>query len=398
MPQDENSRAGRAKAPKPRKRPAAKRKKSALRTLVTCTIIFLVVAGVCFGASYAIDAYRQSALAERQAQVKATNEKLREQNQIAQAEYQSALSKGENIAWPKPNPEGWDIVDLSAYPLEYTYDTVVDRSALLTGGLLLVNPWHSLPADFSDAALLSLGNASNWKVAVTDANVKLFQPAVDAMIELITDATAAGLKDFIVREGYRSNERQSELFYGAMDKLSKRYSGDILMEMTKKEVNFPGTSEYQTGMSFTVALYNRDDPKVADQKFQESAQGKWMTENSWKYGLIFRFPAEDFPNTSWEDKSHKTGVSIRLNIYRYVGKAHAAVMRVLNNCCLEEYIEYLIQHPHIAVYEDGVLKYEIFRQADAGNYTFNLQVPSAASVHEFSLDNMGGVVSAFTYN
>ena len=87
-----------------------------------------------------------------------------------------------------------------------------------------------------------------------------------------------------------------------------------------------------------------------------------------------------------------------MNLYRYVGKAHSAAMRVLN-LCLEEYIEFLIAHPHICVYEDGALKYEIvrFKIADDAQ-SVQLPVPNPASSYQASLDNMGGVVMAYTYS
>ena len=72
-------------------------------------------------------------------------------------------------------------------------------------------------------------------------------------------------------------------------------------------------------------------------------------------------------------------------------------MRVLN-LCLEEYIEFLIDHPHICVYEDGALKYEIVRIKIADDaQSVQLPVPNPASSYQASLDNMGGVVMAYTY-
>ena len=66
--------------------------------------------------------------------------------------------------------------------------------------------------------------------------------------------------------------------------------------------------------------------------------------------------------------------------------------------CLEEYIEYLQEHPHIAVFENGTLKYEISRQyiGDEVN-TFTIEVVQRASRYSMSLDNMGGVVTVFEY-
>ena len=305
--------------------------------------------------------------------------------------------KGDLAFWETTlDNTGWRLEDEGYGDLENVYTVTVDRASLITGGLLLVNAWHPLPADFTDATLVSVGKNSGWKIAVTDSNVRLFPPAYEALTAMIDGAAADGLKDYIVREAYRSNDTQTELFNKQMEKLSGKYSGDILIEQTKKTVNYPGTSEYQSGFSFRMDIYNKEDPAVGKQKFQESAQGKWFTNNGWKYGVVFRFPTVDFPSVGWEDKSYKTGVSAQINLYRYVGKAHAAAMQILDYC-LEEYVEFLVSHPHVCIYEDGALRYEIFRIEAEDATSYDLPVPNPASSYIASLDNLGGVVMAYTY-
>jgi len=222
--------------------------------------------------------------------------------------------------------------------------------------------------------------------------VRLLRPAIDALDMMLKDAATAGLKDYFVDAGLRTMERQQEMFDAEKARLESKYSGDTLIEQTKKEVNEPGTSEYQSGLSFAMSLY----PNPNKLYFQDSDQGKWFTENSWKYGIVFRFPTQDFPNASWTDKSFKTGITKRLNLYRWVGIPHATVMKQLD-LCLEEYIEYLIQHPHLAVYENGTLKYEIYRSQVGDSPVVDIEVPLAATSYLASLDNMGGVITAFIY-
>lgn len=286
----------------------------------------------------------------------------------------------------------WRIEDNGIAAPENTTTITASRSELLLGGLMLVNAWHPLPGEFSDEALVTVGSTSGYKIPVKDNTVKLFRPAYDAILNALDGAAGEGLENYIVQEGYRSNDRQTELFNERMAKLQNKYSGDILIEQTKKEVNYPGTSEYQTGFSFNMRLY--PNPESID--FVESAQGKWLVDNGWKYGIIFRFPTRDFPNSSWEDKSHKTGVSVELNVFRYVGEAHAAAMRTLGYC-LEEYIEFLIKHPHVSVYENGALRYEIYRIKETAEPSFTLPVPNPARNYQVSFDNMGGIVMAYSY-
>ena len=60
-------------------------------------------------------------------------------------------------------------------------------------------------------------------------------------------------------------------------------------------------------------------------------------------------------------------------------------------------LEYLQEHPHIAVFEDGTLKYEIYRQYVGDAASFNLQLTRSARSYTSSLDNMGAVITVFEY-
>ena len=80
---------------------------------------------------------------------------------------------------------------------------------------------------------------------------------------------------------------------------------------------------------------------------------------------------------------------------------NAAVMHLMN-FCMEEYIEYLIAHPHIAVYQNGQLKYEIMRIEDYTGGDATVNVSRAANSVIVSVDNMegqglGGLIVAMSY-
>ncbi len=199
-----------------------------------------------------------------------------------------------------------------------------------------------------------------------------------------------------MEEGYRSWETQNSYFQSKMEKLADRYSGDALIAAAKREVNFPGTSEYNSGLSFTLRLYDKNDSTVGNAKYSTTTQGRWMNENCWKYGLVIRFPQAGWPLETTSDKSFKTGVSLKMNLYRYVGRGNAAVMHYMD-FCMEEYIEYLEEHPHLALFEDGVLKYEIYRQYVGESGSFNVQLTRNARSHTTSMDNMGGIITVFEY-
>ena len=381
-----------------------KRKKSkAVPVVLVITLLVAALAAGCFLVKPLItDPIRKSSAAD----LAKMQEEVSRQNQQILAEYNAAIlelqnqrnEQPANPAWPEHKTEGWDVIDLSNYPLENQTATVASRADLMAGGMLLINEWHSRPDDFDDSKIVSVGKhlGGNSKVQVNDYNVSLFPVASDALMEAITAAKAEGLEHYLVEEGYRSWDTQNTYFQNKVEKLSSQYSGDALIAAAKKEVNYPGTSEFNSGLSFTLRLYAKGNAEISKPKYSTTEQGKWMNTNCWKYGLVTRFPLAGWPLDTTQDKSFKTGVSVKLNLYRYVGKGNAAVMHYFN-FCMEEYIEYLQEHPHIAVFEDGALKYEIYRQYVGDAATFNVQLTRNAKSYTSSLDNMGAVITVFEH-
>jgi len=329
-----------------------------------------------------------------------------QKDQQAQADWQAEKERILNPpaqpeskpAWPEASAEGWDVIDLTDYPLEGITREEKSRAELMNNGMLLINEWHSRPLDFDESGLKKISEyiGGNEKVQQKNYQLRLFPAAQDALLEAINAAKAEGLDYYLVSEAYRSWDDQNQLFQNRKEKLSAKYSNEEdLIAATKKEVNFPGTSEYNSGLAFALQVYKAGDSAINSLKYPDSPQGAWMTENCWKYGLVFRFPLAQWPLPTTQDKHDKTGVSVKLNLYRYVGKGNAAAMHCMD-FCMEEYIEYLHKHPHIALYENGVLKYEIYCQyvGDANTFTVDL-TPSAS--HVSSLDNMGYVVTVFEH-
>ncbi len=374
-----------------------KRKKSrAVPVVIAITLVLAVLCVGCFYAGQLLATRRAEILSQAQAEVEERNNEARQAYAAAQAEYEQLTSSSPKVSWPAQKSEGWDLLDLTSYPLEAQTRVTMTRADLMNQGMLLVNQWHSRPDDFDESALVGLGNYFNWAVQVSDASVSLFPIAADALKAALDAAAAEDLQNYMVSEGYRSWDTQNTYFQNRVLKLSEKYTGDALIEAAKKEVNYPGTSEFNTGLSFTMRLYKKGDSEVNNTKYASSSQGKWMTENCWKYGIVFRFPLAGWPLETTTDKSFVTGISSQLNLYRYVGKGNAAVMHYMD-FCLEEYIEYLQEHPHIALFEDGQLKYEIYRQYVGDAASFDLILTTRAQNATASLDNMGGVITVFEY-
>ena len=373
-----------------------KKKSNPVRVMLVWTLIFGVLAiAAWFGADFIGD-MRAERLKVMRNEVTEYNQAQDQAYAVAMSEFQQSQAQGESPAWPQPKAEGWDVIDLTAYPLEGSQTVTVLRSEAMNNGLLLVNEWHSRPADFDESGIVSVGNYTGWDIQVKDASVQLFPVAIDALQRAIADAKELGFVDYMVQEGYRSWDTQNTYFQNQVQRLQNRYSGDELIAQARKTVSYPGTSDYNSGLSFQLKLYNRQDASIGRQEYTTTAAGQWMSENCWKYGFVFRFPLEDYPLQGSLSKASKTGINIELDSYRYVGEGNAAVMHILG-LCLEEYIEYLDEHPHIAVYENGVLKYEIVRQYVGDAPSFSIDVKTQAASYVTSLDNMGYAVTVFIY-
>lgn len=373
------------------------KRRDPIKVMLVWTLVLAVLAAGAMFFGNAISEYRAGLLADMQKKVEETNTQRDQEYAKALAEFEASTQSGANLAWPVPKAEGWDVVDLTTYPLENPSVATANRADIMNNGMLLVNQWHSRPDDFAEDALVSIGNYAEGAIPVANYNLQLFPVAVDALKAALADAKAAGHENYMVDEAYRSWETQNTLFNKYMEQYSSRYSGNELIERTKRDVNYPGTSEFNSGLAFTMRLYKSGDAAINKSNYVETEAGKWMNDNCWKHGLVFRFQKADYPNKGDTDKSYKTGVSSTLRAYRYVGKGHAAVMHHLD-LCLEEYIEFLQAHPHIAVFENGTLKYEIVRQYvgdDVNPVQFEINAKAANWVA--NLDNMGAVITVFEY-
>ena len=250
-----------------------RKKSKAVPVVLVITILVAALAVGCFLVKPMItDPLRKSSADNL---VKQQNEAVA-QNQEIMAEYNAAILELQNQrevqpsnpAWPEHKSEGWDVIDLTNYPLENQTAVTASRADLMANGMLLLNEWHSRPEDFDDSKITSVGKylGGNKKIQVDNYNISLFPVAADALMEAIEAARAEGLEHYIVKEGYRSWETQNSYFQKRMEKLSSKYQGDALIAATKKEVNYPGTSEFNSGLSFTLQLYDRKNAEVAKPK------------------------------------------------------------------------------------------------------------------------------------
>ena len=372
-----------------------------LKHILAVLIVFTAVAGI--GFIYTRDTVDQQLVSLQAQREEQNQERIDQHNQWLAEQKASHTGTIENTEWLAPQPDGWDIVDLRDYSVDAVMSQNFSREELETGGLMVVNRWHYIPSDYTDDRFLngdelvsisSTARADGFPIQTANSSVSLMRPAYEALSAMLQAAKNQNLEYFTIQEGFRQNETQNKYFLDAQAKYEDRYTGEVLIEKTRETVSVPGTSDFQTGLSIRVHRTKSGDKEFNAANFRETEQFTWLYNHSWEYGYVFRFPLSGYPTENTADKSWKTGINLQMMVFRYVGKAPAAVMHI-KDFCLEEFVEYMIEHPHIAVFNNGQLKYELYRVADTGT-AMNVDVTDCDIVTA-SIDNVGGVIVCLAY-
>ncbi|MBR4710735.1 MAG: D-alanyl-D-alanine carboxypeptidase family protein [Clostridia bacterium] len=356
------------------------RRNGAFVAVALLTLALALLAWICLRGSGCqareAQAKLDQARSEARAEIDSANAQIEQDNAAEQArydaevaEYRAALAEnqGKNVSWPQPAGQGWEVVDLTGFEVDDPTYVNISRQDMLYNGLLVVNRWHERPSDFDESKVLNI-HSNKKEIPLADHTKRMLPAAIEAWASLLGDMKTQFQWDYIILDNtFRSYDKQKELYDEAAKKLSGKYSDpdELRAAVVASNTSYPGTSEYNTGLSAAARIYkNGTDAKtVGFAGTLDREEGKWIYDHSWEYGLVFRFPMTDFPYSGIADRSHLTGITGKQYLFRYVGKAHAAAMHALGDLCLEEYIDYLSIHPHIAVYENGDVRYEIWREA-----------------------------------
>ena len=161
------------------------------------------------------------------------------------------------------------------------------KSTDFTGKILLVNEANQLPASYVPEGLVNLyQQRHSFRLASSDIYLTL--ETYEAAERMFHAAEEADMNGYIITSGYRSYERQVEIY--AQSEAGKAQK--------------PGASEHQTGLAFDVTVETAAG-------FENTPQYAWLTRHAHEYGFIQRYPA---------NKADITGISYEPWHYRYVGK------------------------------------------------------------------------------
>ena len=130
--------------------------------------------------------------------------------------------------------------------------------------------------------------------------LELRDVAATALEAMAKEMLFQGAGQMFVNSAYRSYDYQLELF---IDKVEQYGEADALVRSAKA-----GHSEHQTGLAVDVSVPAQGCAIM--QCFGDTEAGKWIAENSWKFGYIVRYE---------RDTTSITGYTYEPWHLRYVG-------------------------------------------------------------------------------
>lgn len=181
---------------------------------------------------------------------------------------------------------------------------------------VMLNKKNALPEGFKTQNLV----VPDIKFPFTHETPKKYmrKEAAEALTKLCAAAEADGHTIYGI-SGYRSYETQKNLY--------NMYVNRDGQESADKYSSKPGHSEHQSGLVMDVS--SKDGKFDLLESFGDLPEGKWIAENSHKYGFVVRY---------LKDKVDITGYAYEPWHLRYVGEEVATYMYE-NNLCFEEFYD-----------------------------------------------------------
>lgn len=232
-------------------------------------------------------------------------------------------------------------VKMAKVPVEEIYDTAYLR---------IVDKNHRLESDqFETVAAFKV-------IPLSSDKIKINGQALKDLRRMLDGAKNENVHNFVITSGYRTTERQRELYNAEPD------SG-LVAE--------PLASEHNTGLAVDFATI-----KASRTEFAGTEQGKWARKHAGKYGFIQSYP---------EGSEAITGIRPEPWHYRYVGLPHSKII-TQKGWTLNEYVEAL-KYDVLYTYEDSSGAWQVYRTKPQNG---KVQIPKEHST--ISSDGEGGYV------
>ena len=191
-------------------------------------------------------------------------------------------------------------------------DVVVPEDPASEWATVLIDTARMLPASFGPPDLHNIADAG---FPFTDG-VAVRQLVLEDLSAL-REAAAANGTPLSVIAGYRSFERQAELYERRVDELGDSEAGS--------RVARPGHSEHQLGTTIDVTTEGETD---VDQSWGATPNGQWLATHAHEYGFLLSYPL---------DASERTCYDYEPWHLRYVGRELAAEV-IDSGLSLREYL------------------------------------------------------------
>ncbi len=192
---------------------------------------------------------------------------------------------------------------------DYEYYTNIKDANPLKEELVLVNKYYGLSSNYIPGDLINIKNG----------NGSIRKNAYDAYLLMYNDAKKENIDLYIVST-YRSYNNQKAIY--------NSYVKDTGIKVTDTTSARPGFSEHQTGYAIDFL-----EPGKKLRNFINSKNFLWLSNNSYKYGFINRYP---------QGKENITGYISEPWHYRYVG-IDVAKYIYENSITFDEYYAYFIE-------------------------------------------------------
>lgn len=269
-----------------------------------------------------------------------------------------------------PEESGAPVTNPPAIEGEITWDFLsLEYKDTEKGILVLVDTDHpyTFPEKNTNVNVYGLKgrkySLANSSVELDETAAKRFTDLAQAFFE------ATGHSDLMVSGAYRTYEYQDQLYqsYGA----GRTFA--------------PGCSDYHVGTSLYVKVFDKDGDGITRELDALKGDYEWVMDHAHEYGFVMRYPENktEFTGTVTDGQGH----------YRYVGVAHATLMKQ-KNLCFEEYLDYLQDftytgnHLTVSTAEGG---FEIFYVPLMADGVTKVPVPNNFP-YTISGDNDGGVI------
>ncbi|MEX0617161.1 MAG: M15 family metallopeptidase [Candidatus Woykebacteria bacterium] len=169
--------------------------------------------------------------------------------------------------------------------------------------LVLINKTIRLPSTYVPVGLVVLDNS----IKLGYPGMQLRKEAADALLKMIKDGNKKGY-DYMVNSAYRSYQTQvttynywvSQVGVAEADRFSAR----------------PGFSQHQLGTALDITSSSVNYKLMA--AYGNTAEGKWLAQNAYKYGFVLSYPA-GYENI--------TGYTYEPWHFRYIGVGNAKKMK-----------------------------------------------------------------------